>query len=106
MRTLVKTLAAFALLTVSGHAAAGTATPGIDHREGRQSARIVHGVANGELTRYETRHLVSQQRKTARLERAFKADGHVSRGERHLLHRRLDRTSRAIYRQKHDRDFR
>lgn len=106
MKRITQTWTALALLTASSFTFAGTATPGIDHREARQSARIVHGVASSRLTGPETRFLVSQQRKTARLERAFKADGHVTYGERRILHRRLDRTSRSIYHQKHDRNFR
>lgn len=106
MNRLTQLGTAFALLTTSSLTLAGTSTPGVDHREWRQSARIAHGVASNQLTGPETRFLVSQQRKTARLERAFKADGHVTYGERRILHRRLDRTSRSIYHQKHDRNFR
>ena len=77
-------------------------TPRIDQREHRQQRRIRQGVRSGELNRREARRLERQQRVTRKEERAAKADGTVTKRERRHLRRRENRTSRHIYRQKHD----
>jgi len=81
-------------------------TPGIDKRERQQRLRIRQGVRNGELTRRETRRLGLEQVRLRGYESRAKADGQVTRRERLRLNRSLNRTSRHIYRQKHDRQDR
>jgi len=82
--------------------AQSTNTPRIDRRERNQQRRIRRGVRSGELNRREARRLERQQRVTRAEEAAAKADGKVTRRERRHLNRRENRTSRHIYRQKHD----
>ena len=101
------TFGAAVLLALSGLAAAQTpadptATPRIDHREVRQQQRIDQGVASGQLTPRETNRLEKREAKIAANEAAAKSDGKVTRAERAHLRHQQNRTSRAIYRQKHD----
>jgi hypothetical protein len=77
-------------------------TPYVDRREHREQQRIRQGIRSGELTRRETRRLETEQGRIRGYEWYAKSDGHVSRAERRHLDRMLDRSSRDIYRQKHD----
>lgn len=81
---------------------ASAATPNIDARQANQRARIHQGVASGELTPREAAALRAQQAHIRREERAAKADGVVTRGERRHLQQDLNRADRSIARQKHD----
>jgi len=91
-----------ALLAITSIANAQTRTPVINHREHRQERRINQGVRSGELTHNEARHLRSDERKIRNDKRMAKADGKVTTGERRHLRREENRTSRAIYRKKHN----
>ncbi|WP_257387288.1 hypothetical protein [Tahibacter caeni] len=100
---MYKTLVPIALVTavlLAGTASA--ATPNVDAREANQRARINQGVASGELTRREAAGLRAQQVHIRRDERAAKADGVVTRGERRHLQHELDHASENIDEQKHD----
>jgi hypothetical protein len=103
-------IAALAFFNTTGvWAQTGPATPGgdrVDNRQERQVDRIEHGVADGSLTRRETRHLAHQQAKTQKMEHRAEADGHVTRREALRLEHRQDRNSRAIARARHDRQER
>jgi len=91
-----------AMLALASIANAQTRTPVINHREHRQERRINHGVRSGELTRNEAHHLRTDERKIRSDKRMAKADGHVTVAERRHLRREENRTSRAIYRKKHN----
>jgi hypothetical protein len=59
------------------------------------------------LTRREARRLTREQRHIRREERRYRCnDGHLGPWERRDLRRDLNRSSRHIYRQKHDRQSR
>lgn len=94
---LVAALAVGSLIGVASSAQAG-----INARQHRQQARIAQGVRSGELTGREAARLERQERQIRREERLFRADGRLSPAERADLNRDLNRTSRNIYRQKHD----
>ena len=81
---------------------AQTKTPGINQRQENQQQRIANGVKSGELTAKETEHLEAREAKIQSDKKMAKADGKVTRQERAKLRREENRTSRAIYRQKHD----
>ncbi|HVH32570.1 hypothetical protein ACFJIW_22940 [Tahibacter sp. UC22_41] len=100
MRKTVVPIALVTAVLFAGTAAA--ATPNVDAREANQHARIDQGVASGELTRREAAGLRAQQAHIRRDERAAKADGVVTRGERRHLQRELDHASANIDAQKHD----
>lgn len=96
----------FALLGIaSGVIALGAsdASAGPDPREARQRHRIQHGIEDGSLTRGEARRLGREQVRTERMEHRFRAnDGRLGPRERAKLDRRLDRSSRHIYRARHN----
>lgn len=98
-------LSAVALLIVSATlttASAQTRTPHIRHRQVNQQKRIGQGVSDGQLTPREAEHLEAREAKIQHDKREAKADGKVTAAERRKLNREENRTSRAIYRQKHD----
>lgn len=97
-----KTTLFLALVALPVIAVAGTRDPGVNQRQHHQQQRIQQGVQSGELTRGETRRLETEQRGIRQEERAYKADGQLTRTEREDLHRDQNHASRDIYRQKHD----
>lgn len=78
----------------------------IDRLERREQKRIRQGIRNGELTPREIRRLEKEQARIRVEESRAKSDGMVTRQERRHLIRNLNRASRDIYRQKHDRQNR
>jgi hypothetical protein len=94
----------FALCVVLPLAAgAQTNTPRVDQREANQEARIQQGAASGSLTQKETMRLENGQQRVQNMEMQAKADGVVSKQERHQLHHAQEVQSRHVYKQKHDR---
>lgn len=86
--------------------AEGTETPWVDRREANQERRIDQGAATGQLTRYEEYRLRERLDRIQGMEDRFKSDGVVTPGERARLNGMLDANSAAIYRQRHDGQFR
>jgi hypothetical protein len=78
----------------------------INRRKVNQQYRIAQGIRSGQLTPRETRHLEAREAHINRQERRMKADGNFTPAERARINREQNRTSRAIYRQKHDRQHR
>ncbi len=78
------------------------AAQSLDRREFKQQRRIEQGVRTGEITRKEYRHLERREAALARTEGRMRADGHLSHREGARLHRRLNHTSRAIHRDRHN----
>ena len=105
LRRICKTALFLALvLVVSVMAASAQARRGINAREHRQQQRIAQGVRSGELTNRETLRLEREQLRIERQEDRFRASGDgLSPRERARLEHELNRSSRDIYRQKHDR---
>ena len=91
-----------ATIGISTAASAQTHTPVIRKRQVHQQERIGQGVKSGELTRPEARHLEAREAKIQHDKREAKSDGVVTHQERSKLRREENRSSRAIYRQKHD----
>ena len=76
----------------------------IDNRQRRQQQRIYNGVRRGSLSRREAYRLQRQQYRIYRTESRYRrSGGRLTWRERYLLQRRLNRSSRNIYRQKRDR---
>ncbi len=76
----------------------------VDQREANQQARIAQGVKSGQLTRGETAHL---ENRAAHISNEIARDraangGHLTAAERAKVNGQQDRTSNAIYRDKHD----
>jgi hypothetical protein len=104
----IQTLITALVLAASGAAFAQApaadpaATPGVDKRMANQQKRIDQGVASGQLNAKETNRLQKREAKLAADTTAAKADGTVTAAERRKLHREANRDSKAIYKQKHD----
>ena len=79
-----------------------TNTPKIDKREANQQGRIADGINSGALTAKEAGNLEKREAKIATDEQAAKADDKVTRAERTKMRREENRTSKRIYKQKHD----
>jgi hypothetical protein len=79
---------------------------GINGRQHREQQRIREGIRSGELTRREAVRLEAEQARIRGYERYARRDGYISPRERARLDRELDRASRDIYHQKHDRQDR
>lgn len=90
------------LLTIASAGYSQTRTPRINHRQVHQQKRIANGVKDGELTARETRRLETREMKIQHDKRIAKSDGIVTPRKRRNLRREENRTSRVIYRQKHD----
>lgn len=79
----------------------------IDGRQNRQQGRIYQGVNSGRLTRAEAYRLQRQQYNIYRAESNYRrSGGRFTYAERRNIQRRLNTSSRSIYRQKHDRQNR
>jgi hypothetical protein len=78
------------------------ATPGLDKRQANQQKRIEQGVASGQLNKKEAVRLEKREGKLEADKLVAKADGKVTKQERRQLHREANRDSKAIYKQKHD----
>lgn len=74
----------------------------INARKENQQDRIAQGVKSGQLTPHETEHLEAREAHINRQEARMKSDGKFTPAERAKINREQNRTSRAIYRQKHD----
>ncbi|MDF2433476.1 MAG: hypothetical protein JWP44_3107 [Mucilaginibacter sp.] len=91
-----------AILAVTSIAQAQSRTPVINQRQRNQHARINQGVRSGQLTRNETHNLRTDERRIQDQKMRAKASGHVTAAERTHLRHEENRTSRAIYRDKHN----
>jgi hypothetical protein len=95
--------AAFILACVALSALAQTSsTPRIDQRQANQERRIEQGEKSGQLTQKEAARLEKGQARVQKMEDKAAADGKVTKKERARIERAQDRQSKAIYRQKHD----
>lgn len=104
---MIAKLVIASFIGISSFAAVDTANaapPSRDQvREVRQDARILGGVASGELTLRETARLAHQQAHIDAMQRRVRHDdGRVGPVERARLERAQDRASQDIYRMKHN----
>lgn len=106
MKTRWMGVAAGALGAVLAAGSMVGAEAGVNQRQKRQQGRILQGVKSGELTRNEFRRLEKEQARIRRHERKARSDGEFTLKERARINRELNRSSRHIYRQKHDRQDR
>ena len=92
-----------ALIGLTALTVAAPAEARINQRQYRQQQRIANGVNSGQLNARETNRLDRREGHIANYEARARADGGgLSGRERYRIERMQDRTSRAIYRQKHD----
>src|SRR5258707_775989 len=100
MKKSIVFISAALLIAASGYAQ--TATPVVTDKQINQQERIKEGVQSGELTKPETRRLEAREAKIQHDKKVAKSDGVVTPEERAKLRREERRTSRAIYRDKHN----
>ena len=101
LKTIAATLCAVLVLGTIVMAEAS-----VNGRERNQQRRIRQGVRSGELTRSEFRRLEREQARVRRHEARARSDGRFTLRERARSNRELNRSSRHIYRQKHNRQDR
>ena len=101
-----KVLCILVLVLAMGQGVAMAHTPRINERQHHQQQLIRRGVRSDELTRREAVRLGAEQARIRGYERRARCDGDLSLGERRRLDHLLDRSSRNIYRQTHDRQDR
>ncbi len=90
--------------TATGKATGSTTGAGIDQREANQQRRIQQGINSGALTKGETNRLEHREQSIANQEQRMRArdGGELTAHNRKVLNNRLNRTSNAIHRDKHD----
>lgn len=82
-------------------------TGSINRRQYEQQQRIRQGIRNGSLTNVEARGLQAREARLRYLEARDRQTGHhLSSSERRELQSLLNSSSRSIYNQKHDRNYR
>jgi hypothetical protein len=120
-RTLTNSLLILATSTlmVVGSAVAQTTTSGagpdkvdpghprvnqVNARETKQQDRIANGVKSGQLTPGETAHLEKSEQRLQNNEKKdmAKDNGHLTKKDQAKLNREANRTSRHIYKDKHN----
>ncbi|HEY0794454.1 MAG TPA: hypothetical protein VGD64_01620 [Acidisarcina sp.] len=95
----------FCVLTASAFAQNTTPPRGtIADRKHDQQERIGQGVKSGQLTPRETTNLERREGSINHEDRSMRKqdDGHLTNKDRRELNRRQNRTSKAIYRDKHN----
>ena len=79
-----------------------SSTPRIDQRQANQERRIEQGQKSGQLTQKEGARLEKGQARVQKMENKAAADGKVTRKERARIGKAQDKQSRAIHRERHD----
>jgi hypothetical protein len=87
-------------LLIAGTAAASAHS--IDGNQYRQAKRIEHGRETGKITWTEGLKLRHEQKKIAKKEAEFRADGYLSKSERRQLHVMQKKASKHIAQESHD----
>ena len=76
----------------------------VNAREQNQQDRIANGEKNGTLTPGQAAHLENREARTEKQEKADMAahNGHLTKAEQNKLNREQNKTSRQIYKDKHE----
>ncbi|MDT8992333.1 hypothetical protein RQP54_15785 [Curvibacter sp. APW13] len=77
--------------------------PSIDTRQATQEQRIQQGVQSGSLTTKEAARLEKGESRIDTAQNRAAADGKVTKNEQRHLEKMTNQESKAIYKQKHDR---
>jgi hypothetical protein len=91
-------------------AGAGKVDPGhprvnqVNNREQKQQNRIANGVKNDKLTPAQTAHLEKREQHIQNQQKADMAahNGHLTKGEQAKLNKEQNKTSKQIYKDKHE----
>ena len=103
-RHIAATLVGFALVAAPALAQPPAKHPrGINAREHRQAERIKDGKEDGELTKGELDKLKADEAAVRAEEKVYRESGNgLNKAERKDLEKDLNKTSREIYRAKHN----
>ena len=103
-RRIATLVMGMALMSTGAFAATNPRHPrGVNAREHRQVERIKQGVQGDELTRAELDKLRADEAAVRAEERVYRRSGDgLNKRERRYLERDLNKTSREIYRAKHN----
>lgn len=80
----------------------GQITPGADKRQQNQKVRVKRGVKSGEITKREAKSIRYSTKSAKKYEAKAKSDGKVTWKERARLKNKENKSSRKIYRTKHN----
>lgn len=80
----------------------GQTTHRADKRQKNQKHRVKQGAKSGELTKKEAKSIKYSAKSANRYEKKVKSDGTVTKKEKLRLEHKQDKTSRKIYRTKHN----
>jgi uncharacterized membrane protein YebE (DUF533 family) len=97
-----KTLLIGSTLAIASLGVFAQSTPVADQRQDNQQKRIEAGEKSGALTPHEANKMERQQKVGDKVESNAKADGVVTAGERAKMRKVEKKTSKNIYKQKHD----
>lgn len=92
----------FGVFAVAANAQIKNKTPRGSKRMDIQKTRIKRGVKSGSLTKKETARLRNQRKNIKSNAKDAKSDGKVTVKERRSLRRNLNKSSKSIYRAKHN----
>jgi hypothetical protein len=103
-RHIVSAVIGCALVATAAQAAPAKHRPrGVNARQHRQTERIKNGIQNGELTKAEKDRLAADEAAIRAEERVYRrTGGGLNARERRDLEKDLNKTSREIYRAKHN----
>ena len=102
-RHIVAAVIGVACLSSAAFAAAPHHPAGINAREHRQAQRIRNGIKDGQITRAEADKLKADEAAVRAEERVYRRSGDgLNKAEYKDLERDLNRTSREIYRARHN----
>lgn len=90
------------LFGVTANTSLGQVTPGADKRQSNQKHRFKKGVKSGEITKREAKSVRKSTKSAKRYEAKAKSDGKVTWKERARLQHKENKSSRKIYRTKHN----
>jgi hypothetical protein len=90
------------VLPIASNAQIKNKSPRGGKRMDLQKTRLKRGVKDGSLTRKETVRLRNQRRQIKSNVRTAKSDGKMTVGERRRLRRDLNKSSKSIYKARHN----
>jgi hypothetical protein len=102
MKKILLTLAVLGFFVAFTSESYGQVTRRADQRQKNQKHRVKKGAKSGEITKREGKSIKRSSTHAKRYEKRAKSDGQVTWVERRRLERKQDKTSRKIYRTKHN----
>ena len=102
MKKLLAAVTIASFMVIFGGDSYAQKTPRVNKRQNIQKHRIRTGVRSGAITRREGRNIRASYKRTKRYEKRARSDGQVTWRERRRMNRMQNRTSRKIYRKKHN----